>query len=370
VSSLSKWSSAAKACCLAISAFPVSSSLVDEPSLPSSCSTNWCSEKSEASPWLTAISLSPYSNSSDVSSGSCLECFLLLLIWRNESVESGVSSLSKWSSAAKACCLAISAFPVSSSLVDEPSLPSSCSTNWCSEKSEESPWLTAISLSPYSKSSPASSGSCLERFLLLPLWMNESVVSGVSSLSKWSSAAIACCLAISAFPVSSSLVEEPSLPSSCSTNWCSEKSEESPWLTAISLSPYSKSSDVSSGSCLELFLLLPFWRNESVVSGMFSLSKWSSAANACCLAISALPVSSSLVDEPSLPSSCSMNWCREKSEESPWLTAISLSPYSKLSDMSSGSCLECFCLRRDIADAASSTHHPRVTLNKVRVIEI
>jgi len=206
-----------------------------------------------------------------------------------------------------ACCLAISALPVSSSLVDEPSLPSSCSMNWCNEKSEESPWLTAISLSPYSKSSDSSSGSCLDCFFLLPFWMNESVVSGVSSLSKWSSAAMACCLAISALPVSSSLVDEPSLPSSCSMNWCNEKSEESPWLTAISLSPYSKSSDSSSGSCLDCFFLLSFWINESVASGVSSLSKWSSAAMACCLAISALPVSSSLVDEPSLPSSCCMN---------------------------------------------------------------
>merc|ERR1719166_743383 len=179
---------------------------------------------------------------------------------------------------------------------------------------------------------------------------------------------MACCLAIAASPVSSSLVAEPSLPSSCTSNWCNEKSEESAWLTAISLSPYSNWSDMSSGSCFECFFLLPFWMKESGVSGVSSLLKWSSAALACCLAISASPVSSSLVEEPSLPSSCTSNWCNEKSEESAWLTANSLSPYSNWSDISSGSCLECFCLRKDNAHALANMHQPRAKPNTARAI--
>jgi len=213
-------------------------------------------------------------------SAACAFCaFCALCTFRpvcaKESELSGVSSLLKWSSAAIALDLAIDSFVSSLSTLADTSRASSSARNWCTEKSEESSWLTFISRSPYSNPSPSSSssspGDCLllllpeewcfvATFAAPPVWTKESVLSGVSSLPKWSESESAFCRAMSSAVLPSPSVDcLASRPSSSTRNWCTEKSEESLWLTSDSRSPYSYSS-LSSGSCLDLAAAFPLRR--------------------------------------------------------------------------------------------------------------
>jgi len=77
---------------------------------------------------------------------------------------------------------------------------------------------------------------------LRPVCAKESVVSGVSSLLKWSSAAMALSLAADSLLSPLSILEAATRASSSTRNWWTEKSAASLWLTAASRSPCSNSS--------------------------------------------------------------------------------------------------------------------------------